>query len=48
MSVPDHDIDEPDEALCAEHGTPRPCKYCQFEHLMQLAEEAREERESHP
>jgi hypothetical protein len=48
MSVPDRDLDEPDEALCAEHGKPWPCKYCKFEAQMQRAEELYEERESQP
>lgn len=44
MSVPERDLDEPDEALCAEHGKPHPCRYCRFEHLMQRGEELRERR----
>ena len=47
MSVPDKDLDEPDEALCEEHGQARPCKYCRFEAQMQRAEEY-SERESQP
>ncbi len=43
MSVPDKDLDESDEALCAEHGQARPCKYCRFEALEQRAEELKEQ-----
>ncbi len=43
VSVPDKDLDEPDEALCKPHGKPRPCRYCRFEWQMQRAEELREQ-----
>lgn len=42
MSIPDKDLDEPDECLCPEHGKPVPCDYCRFELLEQWAEELRE------
>lgn len=42
MSLPDHQLDEPDECLCEEHGEARPCKYCRFEAMEQRAEELRE------
>lgn len=48
MSIPDRFLDEPDECLCPEHGRPRPCQYCKWEYLEQLAEEMREQRESQP
>lgn len=43
MSVPEKDLDEPDDALCEEHSKPHPCEYCKFLWQMQRAEELREQ-----
>jgi len=49
MSLPDRDLDPEDVEVCEDHGQARPCKYCRFDHLMQMAELMREDtRESNP
>lgn len=44
MSVPDKDLDEPDEAICHEHLRPQPCQACKCDYLLDRAEELRERR----
>lgn len=34
MSVPEYQLDEPDECLCPEHWEARPCRYCKWEREM--------------
>jgi hypothetical protein len=43
MSIPDHELDEPDEALC-EHDRPWPCEQCRFDKAMEDADLLRDER----
>lgn len=45
MSVPDHELDEPDPDICEYHGRMRPCGVCRWDHLEMRAEMLREERE---
>lgn len=41
MSVPDHELDEPDPLLCAEHGQAQPCKECRWERQLDEYERKR-------
>lgn len=45
MSIPDHELDEPSEAiLCSAHGWVRPCPDCLDEMADQQYDMKREER----
>lgn len=43
MSVPEYQLDEPDECLCSEHGEVRPCRSCRWEREMERWEMERED-----
>lgn len=43
MSVPDHELDEPDPLWCEEHDRARPCRECWREHAEARAD-SREDR----
>lgn len=42
MSVPDHELDEPDDELCEEHRQPRPCWRCRDQACLEEMENQKE------
>lgn len=45
MSVPDCELDEPDNELCSEHMQYRPCRPCKREAQIERAEAMKEEEQ---